>query len=279
MTLKHKLSLFVLLFCLFTGQMLWAQVATADQARVARILNLLNEPYNTDELRYELNQLYATQEEIYQVCLAYPNLDTLQKAHLIEAIYANAGVISESAKEEFWADIRYNVDGFMRTTRLLRESHQKTFLDIGCGAGQKLYTALCEGFDKVYGIEYLQESYDLAKFFLQSFIQKDQVNIIRGDALADGEAYYRTADFLYMYSPMKLDTDMARLYTRAMDLMKENAILLEVRMVYIETLRDTYGYDTPKQSFGFFAVKKLNGKFYYKNIDNPDNWVELKKIN
>ncbi|HAI74767.1 MAG TPA: hypothetical protein DCM08_00840 [Microscillaceae bacterium] len=204
--------------------------------------------------------------------------DPLMRARFIKAVYLTAKNNNQkAAKDEFWADIRYDIYDFMRLMQKLRESNSKTFLDIGCGSGQKLYAALCMGFEKVVGIEYSEESYGYAIDFLAPFIKNNLVEITKGDALKIEDEFYSKADFLYTYSPMKDDKLMAQLFQRVMKNMKNGAIFLEVRMVYVDELRELTGYKVPYER-GFFAIKKIDGEFFFKNPVYDDDWEKLPKL-
>jgi hypothetical protein len=75
-----------------------------------------------------------------------------------------------------------------------------------------------------------------------------------------------------MYSPIKDDELAAKLFKRVIDNMKEGAILLEVRCVYIREVRKITGLNFPNLK-SWIAVKKKDGKFFYKNvIDNSYNY-------
>lgn len=204
--------------------------------------------------------------------------DPLMRARFIKAVYLTAKNNNQkAAKDEFWADIRYDIYDFMRLMQKLREPSSKTFLDIGCGSGQKLYATLCMGFEKVVGIEYSEESYGYAIDFLAPFIKNNLVEITKGDALKIDDEFYSKADFLYTYSPMKDDKLMAQLFQRVMKNMKNGAIFLEVRMVYVDELRELTGYKVPYER-GFFAIKKIDGEFFFKNPVYDDDWEKLPKL-
>jgi 16S rRNA G966 N2-methylase RsmD len=228
-----------------------------------------------DSLNKYLVELEFSAKGIFDYCQKLR--DPLMVARLVKAVYLSANNTQKAARQDFWADIRYNVYHFTQLVADLREPEDKTFLDIGCGSGQKLYAALCMRFDKVYGLEYSQESYDYARQFLDDFIKSDKLEIQKGDALLIDGKYYSEADFLYTYSPIKDNTLMAQLFSRAIENMKDGAIMLEVRMVYAPELKKKSKLAIPNVR-GFLAVKKSKDKFFYKNINNPYDWVELKKI-
>ncbi|MCS6821729.1 MAG: class I SAM-dependent methyltransferase [Microscillaceae bacterium] len=240
-----------------------------------RFLQFLDIFSDEEKLNEYIEKQKLSPVDIYQYCLK--NQDDLVRARLIKAVYLSAkNNNKDAAKPEFWADLRYNMYYFTDIISRLREEKHKTFLDIGCGSGQKLYAALCMGFEKVYGIEYSKESYRYALEFLDYFVKNKKAEITNGDGLTIDGKYYAQADFLYTYSPIKENKMMAQMFFRAMQNLKENGILLEVRMVYAPELREISGYKIPNIK-GFFAVKREKGQFFYKNTNSPDHWVQLSK--
>jgi SAM-dependent methyltransferase len=247
-----------------------AQLKRKDFEEYVKIIS------DEDTLNKTLIDLKYTPVSVYAYCLQLS--DPLVIARLVKSVYLSANNNNQTAaRSDFWADIRYDMYSFTQLVAGLREPEDSTFLDIGCGSGQKMYAALCMHFAKVYGLEYSQESYEYAKTFLGDFIKNKKIEIEKGDALTIDGKYYATADFLYTYSPIKDNELMAKLFHRAIENMKEGAIMLEVRMVYASELKKLSRLSIPN-SRGYFAVKKKGGKYFYKNIGNPYDWVELNKI-
>jgi len=234
------------------------------------------EVFETEEsLKRCLDSLKITKEEIVQHSKKSQDYRTISK--FVKAVYLGAKNNNQKgAKEDFWADIRYDIYEFNKLIFNLREPNTKTFMDIGCGSGQKIFASLCLGFEKVWGLEYSEESYGYAQEFLKPFIDKKLVEITKGDALAIEGSYFAKSDFIYMYSPMKDNKKMAELYHRAMQNMKVGAILLEVRMVYFREIKELSKMDIPQHK-GFFAVKKTDTGFLYQNVFN-DEWEKLEKF-
>jgi len=217
--------------------------------------------------------------EVIAYCRKNPELSNETKSSIIEAAYWEAkNNDRKGISRNHWADIRYNMDYFIENVMMVKEKESTLFLDLGCGTGQKVFASLCLGFEKATGLEYSAEFEKNARDYLAPVIGAGLATIVRGDALKAELALYQQANFIYMYSPMKEDEDMAKFYFRAVDNMNENTIVLEVRMVYIEALRQLFSYDFPTQENGFFAVKKMNGKYYYKNADNSFDWKELRPL-
>jgi len=225
--------------------------------------------FDDSKLQSEIEKLKLSETEIVDFCKK--SEDPALKTKFAAAVYSNKSYNKTPAKKEFWAAIRYNLGRFVETVMLIRESNQKTFMDIGSGNGEKLFTALCIGFDKAYGLEYSQESFDESKENLKNFTK--EIELIKGDALEIEGSFYQKADFLYMYSPIKDDELAAKLFKRVIDNMKDGAILLEVRCVYISELRRLTKLNFPALR-SWLAVKKQDGKFFYKNVlDNSYNYT------
>lgn len=224
--------------------------------------------FDDNKLRKEIEKIAISEKEIVDFCKK--NNDLALKTKFAAAVYSNKSYNKKPANEKFWAAIRFNLGRFIETVMLVKEPAQKTFMDIGSGNGEKLFTALCIGFEKVYGLEYSQDSFEESKENLQNFSQ--EIEIIKGDALAIEGGYFKKADFLYMYSPIKDNELAAKLFKRVLDNMKDGAILLEVRCVYIREVRKITGLNFPNLK-SWIAVKKKDGKFFYKNvIDNSYNY-------
>jgi len=238
--------------------------------------------FDDSKLHTELEKLKISENEVVDFCKK--SEDASLKTKFAAAVYSNKSYNKTPAKKEFWAAIRYNLGRFVETVMLIREPNQKVFMDIGSGNGEKLFTSLCIGFDKAYGLEYSQESFDESKENLKNFTK--EIEIVKGDALEIDSTFYQKADFLYMYSPIKDDQIAAKLFKRVIDNMKDGAILLEVRCVYISELRKLTKLNFPNLR-SWIAVKKQNGKFFYKNvIDNSYNynntdtkkWIEVEAL-
>lgn len=272
------LFLFLSIFCWQCEQTSAQKVEKNDkkitenvaQKQFLRSMSVLSDE---ETLNKALDSLKLQPWGIYEYALTIQ--DPLVKARLIKSVYLNNKRNADAAKDDFWADIRYNLYEFTDLIHLLRED-RRVFLDIGCGSGQKLYGALCMGFDKTFGIEYSEKSFGYVKDYMKEFISKGKAEVRLGDALAVENAYYAKADFLYTYSPMKDNEKMASLFKKVMDSMKDGAVFLEVRMVYFRELKAKIGYKVPQHK-GFLAIKKENGKYYYKTIFNKDDWEELEK--
>ncbi|MCU0447087.1 MAG: class I SAM-dependent methyltransferase [Microscillaceae bacterium] len=248
-----------------------------------------SEKVNEDEVFFNALKTYASDTRLYkrldavgfnaQDVVSFCNevSDLGIKAKFVKYVTTRAKNQLEEAKKGFWGSIRYNMDSFLGVVSMLKERQHKTFMDIGSGNGEKLYAALCLGFENVKGLEYSKESKELSEAFLKDFISNKKAEIIQGDALEIDGQYFAQADFAYMYSPMKDNEAMATLFKRVMDNMKEGAVFLEVRNVYYKQLREKIGYQVPQHK-GWFAVKKEGGKFFYRTSLENEEWNELEKI-
>jgi 16S rRNA G966 N2-methylase RsmD len=225
--------------------------------------------FNPDFLRKEIAKLNITEREIVEFCRVID--DAALRSKFAAAVFSQKTYNKTPAKEEFWAAIRFNLARFIETVMILKEPQQKVFMDIGSGNGEKLFTALCLGFEKAYGLEYSPESVAESKENLKNFAQ--EIEITQGDALEIDGNFFQKADFLYMYSPIKDNKLAAKLFKRVLDNMKEGAIFLEVRCVYIDEVRKLTKLNFPALK-SWIAIKKQDGKFYYKNvIDNSYNYT------
>lgn len=228
-----------------------------------------------DKLKAKLKNLNFGAQEVYDYC--QKNYDIAVKTKFINYVCKEAVNDTRAAKEDFWGSLRYDMERFTQVVAMLKENHHQTFMDIGSGNGEKLFAALCLGFKKVYGLEYLERNKKISENFLQTFISQKLVEVVQGDALKASPAYYAKANFAYMYSPMKDNDAMATLFKRVMDSLKDGAILLEVRLVYFEELRKATKLKIP-QHRGWFAVKRENGRFFYRTSISGDDWIELDGI-
>lgn len=242
-----------------------SKIAAAEKSSLFNQADIF---FDDSKLRKEISKTGVSEKEIVDFCKKRD--DIALKTKFAAAVYANKSYNKKPANEKFWAAIRFNLGRFVENVMLIKEPQQKVFMDIGSGNGEKLFTALCIGFEKAYGLEYSEDSYEESKENLKNFSQ--EIEIVKGDALAIEGDFFKKADFLYMYSPIKDDELAAKLFKRVIDNMKEGAVLLEVRCVYIRELRKATGLNFPNLK-SWLAVKKQDGKFFYKNvIDNSYNY-------
>lgn len=223
----------------------------------------------TKKLSLYLKKNNYNKDSIYNFCQI--SNDTRTKIRLVSAIFHDAENYIQEGNKDYWAAILLSLNLFGDYIDLLKKEEHKTFLDVGSANGEKLFAALCLGFDKVYGIEYSPELVKISQKLLQNY--SDKVEIKLHDALEVEGSYYQIPDFIYLYSPIRDNYKMARLYYKIMQNMKEGAILLEVRMVYINELRKLSHFDFPKD-LDELILKKKGKEFYYFMYNS---WYKLKK--
>lgn len=234
---------------------------------------------NTQKLKILLSNLNVTDREVIALCKSTE--DVALKARLIGTVFEDNEFEEKSNNPDFWAGYRFNLSKFTEIVSLVKEG-QATFMDIGSSNGEKLFGALCLGFSKAIGLEYSPESFKMSKINLKNFPK--EIELRQGDALKVETNFFQKADFIYMYSPIKDDAVMASLFWRIMENLPEDAILLEVRCVYAHELNKKTPFVFPTLK-SWLAVKKMRGKYFYKNVEETfygyeikhgRNWTELK---
>lgn len=225
----------------------------------------------------QLDSLQVTAEEVFHFCRESKELE--RKTRLISAICGSQKNYLKEKDNKYWLGALYRMEDFTEKIHYLKKSNHRSFIDIGSGNGEKTYAALCLGFENSFGLEYSDSLVQLSRSFLAPFLQKKISKIYHQDALKTSPGFYGQFDFLYLYSPIKNEDTMATLFYRLMLEMKENAILLEVRMVYRESLQKISGLGIP--NLQDLALTKKEGKFYYALIHRPSrrlSWFLLDKI-
>jgi hypothetical protein len=230
-----------------------------------------------DILKHKIDSVGITNQQIHDYCRQ--TLDKQRQKMLISLACLRMENYAEEGNSDYWASILYNLDRFVEVVGWLKEPSHRSFMDVGSSNGEKLFAASCLGFESLYGLEYAPELVDLSKNQLKELVNKGSAHISTGDALEIDSSYYAQADFIYMYSPIKDSRTMARLYKRILDNMKEEAVLLEVRMVYFYELAQLTGLDFPN-IMERFAVRKSKGKLYYAIFDGygQKEWIEIKPL-
>lgn len=101
--------------------------------------------------------------------------------------------------------------------------HRKSFIDVGCGIGDKTLLAWLSGlFDECYGIEYSRLTYGIAK---ECFSKLGLAMIIHGNAF---EHNFESYDTIYLYCPISNGENMHRLYNHIFGQIKRGAIMKEM---------------------------------------------------
>ncbi len=214
--------------------------------------------------------------EVYGYCRQATDLH--RKTQLVSAVNSTLRNYKGEENPGYWYAVLYGTDSFLKALHALKQPFHKTFLDIGSANGEKLYSALCMGFEKAYGLEYNSQLVEICQDEWGEFTAKGLMAYTHADALDIDGAYYSVPDFLYMYSPIKDSHLMASLYKRVMDNMKDGAWLLEVRFVYRDQLRQATGLDFPEMG-NQFLLKKDGGRFFYGTYDLQSiDWQPLNKL-
>jgi 16S rRNA G966 N2-methylase RsmD len=226
-------------------------------------------PSKTANTAKELENL--TPVEVYQLCLE--TTDTTKKIEWATRVCQKMKNHIQIHDEQHWGGILYDLPRFAEHIVLCKEPTHTSFLDIGAGNGEKLFMALCLGFEKVYGIEYDSTLVKISQENLKNLDEK--ITLKQADALQVSPSFYAKPDFIYMYSPIKDATKMAELYALVMQNMREGAILLEVRMVYLAELRQKTKLAFPELA-GHFILKKQMENFYYLTYQGQEK--QWKKI-
>ncbi|PNX51833.1 MAG: hypothetical protein BV456_01775 [Thermoplasmata archaeon M8B2D] len=132
---------------------------------------------------------------------------------------------------------------------LQKKYHKKSFIDVGCGIGDKVILAEIFGdFKSVTGIELNTTTYHVAKYFIDTGLLPFQRNedYFKKEML-HGHEIFTTAeikreilninafdydfsqhDFIYMYSPISDNKILKKLYLKILKEMPIGGILLEV---------------------------------------------------
>jgi precorrin-6B methylase 2 len=238
-----------------------------------QFLTQINLYQEGNSLKYQLDSAGISSRDIIHFCQVSFDID--KKTTLIQVIRSAVSNDLKEENHEYWAGILYDLRRFIENVSLLKTRENKVFMDVGSGNGEKLYAALCLGFQKAIGIEYSTDLMQISEESLKDFVQNKEIELIHGDALEVSKDVYAEADFIYLYSPIKDNQVMAQLTHHIMQSMKENAILLEVRFVYRDELAKISGLELPDMA-GLFALKKQKGRFYYAEYDQHETkWRKL----
>lgn len=122
------------------------------------------------------------------------------------------------------------VSNFLRPVYDLYE-HRKSFIDVGCGIGDKTFLAWLSGlFDECYGIEYSKLTYEIANKCLSRLGLYD-TRLGRYNSIIYGNAFkhnFESYDTIYLYCPISNPENMHRLYVHIFGQMKVRAIMKEM---------------------------------------------------
>ncbi len=261
---------------------LWLGIACAEKIQEEQLsaekytylmqLELLGEP---KEIKKKLDSLNISKEDVYHYCQKTTALT--RKAKLIEAIYSQAPNTTHNQNVNYWTSIMYPIDDFCGYLARFKTPEHTTFMDIGSANGEKSFAALCLGFEQSIGVEYTEELVKISRQFLSGFVEKELFKVYLADAFEIADSVYHQADFFYLYSPIKDNRLMAKLFYKVMQLMQEGNILIEVRMVYAEELRKLSNYQIPNLTN--LVIKKQNKQFWYARYDATNiQWSPLEPL-
>ncbi len=229
-----------------------------------------------EKLTTRLDSANLNHRQIYDFCQKIS--DSNVKMLLATAVYQKIDNYTNENKVEYWASILFDLERFGEYIEVVRTPEQRSFMDVGSANGEKLYAALCLGFEKVYGIEYAPELIEISHDFLKPYKNEGKVSLRLADALAVEGEYYAQADLIYMYSPIKDHLPMAKLYHKILQNMRNGAVLIEVRMVYSKELREISQLNFPDM-MGLFAVRRQGNDYEYLTYDSyRKNWHKLEKL-
>jgi 16S rRNA G966 N2-methylase RsmD len=238
-------------------------------------LDSININITTHEFRYQLDSAAISLKDLVYYCQQSKNI-----AHtigLVQLVCAGMENNLEEQNHEYWAGILYDLRRFYENIAILKSEKQKIFMDIGSGNGEKLFTALCLGFERAIGIEYSDSLVNIANRNLHLFTLENKIQNIHADAFQVAPQLYQQADFIYLYSPIKDNMQMAKLAQKILQEMKNGALLMEVRFVYGEELEKLTQWQFPPFG-GTLVIKKQDDEFYFAEFDHHQTtWREVVK--
>jgi len=231
------------------------------------------------QLQDELLKKEVDYYDVYDYCKQ--TSDLAQKKRLILAVCPSFVNDNLKRHRDYYGGILYGLESFSTVITKLKTPDYNSFMDVGSGNGEKLYAALCLGFDLVRGIEFNDSLFNLSSNTLTKFVASGKAEIVKGDALLVNEGFYSHTDLIYMYSPISDPQKMATLFYFIMQQLSEGATMVEVLMWYYNPLSEISGYDIPVYPWGkneALAIRKIDGKFYYYfNNGKQSGWTILKK--
>lgn len=154
----------------------------------------------------------------------YAEVSLRQKNQGVEDVYVKdildyPSWTEKSLEDGGWNYIPYDSENFLKVLSYVLKKHPKikSFLDVGCGAGDKVAIA-SKLVKKSCGIEYQQVYADYAK---ESGLDVECCNAFKYNG-------YGNFDIIYMYHPIMDDLLYKKLVKRILNHMKPGAILIEV---------------------------------------------------
>jgi len=210
--------------------------------------------------------------EIYQYCKV--RKDTTLTSQLATYFCNCLENDQEEPNADYYGSILYPPEGFWTDVLELKEVNQLTFMDVGCGNGEKLFLALNLGFRRVYGLEYADHLVKMSKRNFPMLNQRGLIEIEHADALTIHPSYYSKADFVYTYSPIKNPQIMSKLFYKIVRHLKDDAIVLGVEVfLYLEELQELTHWDL-SEVVNFLAVKRKNDELL-RYSEKDRSWYPL----
>jgi hypothetical protein len=95
-----------------------------------------------------MDSLKVSLSDIYNYCLK--SKDFAYKSKFITCIYGKVENYLQEDNPEYSKAVLYDLNKFSDVMRSFKTPEHKTFLDVGSGNGEKVYAALCWGFENWY---------------------------------------------------------------------------------------------------------------------------------
>lgn len=140
-------------------------------------------------------------------------------------------------------------------SEILGKMKNPSFIDVGCGFGDKVLLAEAAGFFS-YGIEYCKSTWEMS----QQFFPKGNKRIFHGDAF---EHDFSSYDAIYLFCPIREDEVMVQLFTHIVSSAKCGAVIIEMLPRYIyrcshlfASIPDVGSYD---EKWAYVWIKGENG--------------------
>ncbi len=218
-----------------------------------------------EKISKEFEKLNWGDFRVYEFCKSN-DLDYTIASRFVRGVYYNP---NKRYKDKYpkteWFLERLPLVEFAQILYYHKEPHHRTFMDVGSGNGDKLLMAMCQGFSGAYGVEYEEKLHLSAKEALPEMVKKELIEIQHGDATKLPASYFQKADFLYMFCPLVLDKPrQAVLLMNILENMRDNTIVYEAGFMYAKEFNLLFNTPIGNDYRGFFAVKKENGKYYFR---------------
>jgi len=249
----------------------------SDSKNQDKVSNLISQAsLLSDEEKLEsfltVNNLDAY--KVYEKCVEN-KLDIAIISRFVRSVFLKPNRDFYEKNKMEWYESRLPLIEFALMLDYNKKEYHKTFMDIGSGNGDKLYTALCMDFKKAYGVEYEKKLNDVALVALKPMIDKKLIEAEQGDATKMTDEYYAKADFIYMYCPLILNKDeQAKLLLRLLKNMRDNTFIYEAGFVYAKEFNKLVQTSVDDNYRGYLAIKKEKGRYLYSYFISQ--WEELK---